>query len=133
MPNAFYRIIDEPAPSALSRFVVNPLWIVLASMFVYWPYLPRLLWLWFLFNGLALRSPTIRFEIAWIVVGLGLSLALGEVPRWAFEAGLLSGPMLRWLLPYWFTLEIVVVIAVSYRLYLYQIGLYHLFRYLQDK
>lgn len=133
MPNAYYRIIDEPAPSALSRYIVSPFWIVLASMFVYWPYLPRLLWLWFLFNGVAMRSPTIRFEVAWVIAGVGLSLALGEAPRWAFDLGLLPVQTLRTFRPYWFTLEIVVVLAVSYRLYLYQVGPYHLFRYLHGR
>ena len=28
-----YKIIDEPAPSTISRIAVNPVWIFLASLF----------------------------------------------------------------------------------------------------
>lgn len=74
-----YQIADEPRPSALARFVVDPFWPVVACMMV--GGIPGLVWL--AFNGYALGSPT-RFResltcfagvvgalLVFILVGIG--------------------------------------------------------------
>lgn len=49
MPAA-YRIIDEPAPTALERVIVNPMWPLFAAMFAgSWLAFP-----WFVLNAFAL-------------------------------------------------------------------------------
>jgi hypothetical protein len=56
-----YRIADEPMPGRLERFVADPVWPLLAMMFGgAWIGLP-----WFVFNGVALGSASVRREIAW--------------------------------------------------------------------
>jgi hypothetical protein len=63
---AGYKLIDEPAPSALSRLAVNPVWIFLASLFGG----AGLGLLWFAVNAFALGSTNKRRELAYVVVGL---------------------------------------------------------------
>lgn len=71
-----YQIVDEPTPSGLARFVVNPVFPLLAAMlggiWIAWP--------WFAFNAIAVGSPTRRAELAWLGFGfiaiVGVSLAI---------------------------------------------------------
>ncbi len=129
MADGAYRIIDEPAPSALSRLAVNPFWIVLAGMLLSrWQALALM---WFVVNGFALNSPTKLREIIWAGAALGLALAVrGPLP------GLLHGSIGRdafaayW--PYIHILIIAMLLTAVYRLYLYQFGSYQLFRYLRE-
>lgn len=90
-----YQIADEPSPSKLSRFVVNPVFPLLAVMLGgVW-----LAWPWFALNALAVGSPTRRAELAWLALGLaaiiGLALALAvaigaeAIPRSAVPYGVL--------------------------------------------
>lgn len=59
-----YRIADEPKPGGLSHLTVNPIWPLFGVMFAgTW-----LAWPWFIFNGIAMGSPTLRKEIA-IAIG----------------------------------------------------------------
>lgn len=107
-----YHIEDEPLPTGLARFVVDPLWPLLAVMFVgTW-----LSWPWFAFNGFALGSPRKGREAGLAVVGFvglvvlltGLSLAIAN--------GILSGLPLR----YAVVALSVWKLAISYLLYTWQ-------------
>lgn len=55
---ARYAIPDEPRPGALERWAVDPVWPLFAQMLGgSWLALP-----WFVFNGIALGSATVRRE-----------------------------------------------------------------------
>jgi len=70
-----YLIADEPAPSTLARYAVNPLYPTLAWMFAgVW-----FAWPWFAFNSLAVGSPTRRAELAWLAAGLIVPPVVGSV------------------------------------------------------
>ena len=60
-----YQIVDEPRPSGLQKFVVNPMFPVFAFMFggAY------ISWLWSIFNGVALGSPSLKKEASAVIVG----------------------------------------------------------------
>jgi hypothetical protein len=103
-----YRIEDEPSPGALAPWAVNPLWPLLAMMFVgTWFGLA-----WFAFNGLAVGSPTLRREWALmagglagafaIVVGLGAAAGTGLLARgMPIEFALLGLVVWKLALGYW--------------------------------
>jgi len=136
MTGSSYRIVDEPAPSALGRFAVNPFWIVIAGMVG--PSLlsgtvpePQLLvLLWFGFNGFALGSPTRRAEIIWIAGGMAIIGAFRYLPGYLAISGAIEVDVLRAAIPYLWILRSAVDLTVLYRLFLYQIGPYQLYRYL---
>ncbi|CAN7185267.1 hypothetical protein LJR168_002807 [Pseudoxanthomonas sp. LjRoot168] len=66
MMQARYRLPDEPLPSGLSRFAVDPMWPLLALMLA-----GRGVGLaWFAFNSAALGSPTRTRE--WLYVAAAL-------------------------------------------------------------
>jgi hypothetical protein len=66
MNGSVYKISDEPTPGYLSSYAVNPIWPFVAIMFSgVW-----LSWSWFLFNSIAVGSPTKRIE--WLLIGGGL-------------------------------------------------------------
>lgn len=72
---AHYQIIDEPRPKPWQHLIVNPNIILLAAIFVplLWnpPFWGRF-WIpavWLVFNGISLGSPTLRKEIAVVLVG----------------------------------------------------------------
>jgi hypothetical protein len=131
-----YRIVDEPAPSAFGRLAVNPFWIVIAGMvapslllgIVPEPQLPVLLW--FGFNSIALSSPTRRAELLWIAAGMALIAACIELPDRLRLAGAVGPDALDAWMPYLWILRSAVDLTVLYRLFLYQIGPYQLYRYL---
>lgn len=57
--NEGYRIADEPTPGSLERFVVNPIWPLFGLMLGGgWLAFP-----WYVFNGVALGSATLKREI----------------------------------------------------------------------
>jgi hypothetical protein len=69
-----YQIADEPAPSTLARYAVNPLYPMLAAMLAgVW-----FAWPWFAFNSFAIGSPTRRAELAWLAAGLIFPPAIGS-------------------------------------------------------
>ncbi len=134
-----YRIVDEPAPSALGRFAVNPFWIVIAGMVG--PSLlagvvpePQLLvLLWFGFNSVALGSPTRRAELLWIAAGMAIIagfIYLIYLPDRLRLSGAVGFDTLRAAMPYLWILRSAVDLTVLYRLFLYQVGPYQLYRYL---
>jgi hypothetical protein len=134
-----YRIIDEPVPSALSRYIASPFLIVLVAMLA--PALlagtidyPQLLFLaWFGFNSFALGSPTRRHEIAWIVAGAALVLGFRELLILILQLGLLAPPTMTAALPYLRILHSAALLAIFYRLFLFQQGAYQLHRYLHPE
>jgi hypothetical protein len=70
-----YQIADEPAPSTLARYAVNPLYPMLAWMFAgVW-----FAWPWFAFNSFAVGSPTRRAELAWLAAGLIVPPVVGSL------------------------------------------------------
>lgn len=83
---ARYKIADEPTPSTLARFAVNPLF----------PFLTVMLggtWLgfaWFALNSFAVGSPTRTKEIAWLLGGLGAAALLVVATFAALGGGLLE-------------------------------------------
>jgi hypothetical protein len=129
MAEGAYRIIDEPAPSALSRLAVNPFWIVLVGMLLSrWQALALL---WFVFNGFALNSPTKLREIGWAAGALVIALAIrGPLPALLQDGLGLATFISTW--PYIHILAIALLLTAMYRLFLYQYGSYQLFRYLRE-
>lgn len=61
-----YKIIDEPAPTAISRIAVNPVWIFLASLFGG----AGIGLLWFALNAFAISSASRLRELGLVCVGL---------------------------------------------------------------
>lgn len=103
-----YQIADEPTPSTLARYAVNPLYPMLAAMLAgVW-----LAWPWFAFNSFAIGSPTRRAEVAWLLVGLIVPAAVGTLLFLAVGADLLpraAGPYIGLSV---IVLKLVVVYAV---------------------
>lgn len=84
---AGYQIADEPSPGALSRFAVDPVYPFLAAMigglWIAWP--------WFVFNSLAVGSPTFRKELVWLASGLVGLLVLATALVSLSRAGIITG------------------------------------------
>jgi hypothetical protein len=114
-----YRITDEPAPSASTRFVVDAKWPLFASMFAgCW-----LSWPWFVWNGFALGSPSAKTELAWVGAGFAGNI-LGTVAllaTLAFELAPMSA------LPYMVTLLSGWKLFISYQVYVTQARTFGLF------
>jgi hypothetical protein len=131
MSDRGYRIIDEPAPSALSRFAVNPFVIILAAMALSLWQAQAIALAWFGFNSLALNSSTKVKEIAWAAGALVLALAeLRPLPVLVYASIGRDAFIAYW--PYVHIVVIAVLLTAMYRLYLYQFGSYQLFRYLNE-
>jgi len=131
-----YRIVDEPAPSALGRLAANPFWIVLSGMLLPAAFASTsfeaqpLVLLWFAVNSFALSSPTRRAEILWAVAGGAIVAVFHALPSRLLAAGLVEVPTLRAAFPYLEILRSAIDLTVLYRLFLYQVGPYQLHRYL---
>jgi hypothetical protein len=130
MTDRAYRIIDEPAPSALSRLAVNPFWIMLAGMLLpsRWQALAVI---WFVVNSFALNSTTKMKEICWAAGALAIALA-GREPLQQFLDDQIGRAALIAYWPYIHIVVIAMLLTAMYRLYLYQYGSYQLFRYLNE-
>lgn len=107
-----YRLPDEPLPSGLARYAVDPMWPLLALMLGGNAFGLA----WFVLNGLALGSPTRAREWACVAIGLlgsaGLVLGLDSLAR----AGWLQGAELRYA-----ALSIVTLkLAIAYAIYMMQ-------------
>lgn len=86
-----YQIADEPQASSLSEYVVRPSAPLLAMMMCgAW-----LAWPWFVFNAIALGSPTKRREIGLCVVAVAGTGVLAAVVIALWKAGLLRGAPLE--------------------------------------
>lgn len=91
MGGARYLIADEPQPSALQQWVVDPMWPFFALMLGgLWLALP-----WSVFNGIALGSPTRRREWLALAVALLGSVLLLVLIVQAVEAHWLAGVWLQ--------------------------------------
>lgn len=82
-----YQIADEPAPGPLARFAVNPVFpflsMMLGGLWIAWP--------WFVFNGYAIGSPTLRKEVTWLALGLAVVAAVTAVLLMLVRNGALTG------------------------------------------
>jgi hypothetical protein len=112
MAQAAYKLPDEPSPGILQNLVVNPMWPLLAIMFVgAWLALP-----WFVFNAFAIGSPTRIKELLITVAGwLGIFLLAVAVVK-CFEALALADSNLK----YGFQLVVIAKLGVAYWLYFLQ-------------
>lgn len=101
-----YRLPDEPRPSGLVRFSVNPVWPLLAVMLAG----PWLSWTWFVFNAWALGSASRVRESVYAVGGF-----VGGFALYVLILVLLAGFSLPegWG-PYLVTLLTIWKIGVSY-------------------
>jgi hypothetical protein len=109
---AGYQIADEPAPTSFARFAVNPIFPLLASMlggvWIAWP--------WFAFNSVAVGSPTLRRELAWLGAGLAAMFAATAAVVFAARAEML--PLAA--VPYAVVGVTLVKLAFVYVVYVYQ-------------
>ena len=120
-----YQIADEPAPSTLARFAVNPLYPMLAAMLAgVW-----FAWPWFAFNSFAIGSPTRRAELAWLVAGLILPPAIGSALILARGAELLPASAG----PYIGLAVIVAKLVVVYAVFLLQSRTIEIYEYYGGK
>ncbi len=113
-----YKIIDEPKVKHLEKLIVHPVIILFAAMivpmFVAIPYFGRF-WIpfvWLIFNGIILGSPTIKKEIAYAI--LGLASLIGT-----YYLGV----------HYYVSLENTKISVISY-LRIFMTGIFFLFMYL---
>lgn len=116
-----YQIADEPRPGTLARFAVNPVFPLLALMlggvWIAWP--------WFLLNGIAVGSPTLRREIVWLAGGLMALIAITIAILASADAGLITGVGLR----YAFLVLVVAKIATAYAVYVLQSRTIEIYQY----
>lgn len=124
MAVAAYRLPDEPVPSDLSRYAVDPMWPLLAVMLGGNGFGLA----WFVFNGLALGSPNRVREWVYVaisLVGSGLLLvllALAQGNDW------LQGPELRYA-----GLSLVVLkLSIAYALYMAQQACFDIWEHYGD-
>jgi hypothetical protein len=117
-----YRIVDEPTPSGLERFAVDPLFPLLAAMLAgTW-----LAWPWFAWNAAALSSATRRKE--WL-------LCLGYPVVWCTATAVLAfsveryGPIPDRILPYVPIAFTAVRLVFGYLIQLLQADARELFEY----
>lgn len=114
-----YKIIDEPAPTAISRVAVNPVWIFLASLFGG----TGIGLVWFAINAFAISSASRKNELLYVLVGLSgtplIFLILGSL--------LQSGWLGEGLVPYLHLLITGFQLLIIYVLHLSQHKSYELF------
>ena len=104
-----YKIADEPAPGAMAHLAVNPLWPFIAVMFGgVW-----LSWSWFLFNGVAVGSPTRRREWLLVVGGLVVCAVLVAALSIVVSRGMIAEQYVKYLM----LLLVVWKLGVTYVLY----------------
>jgi len=114
-----YTIIDEHKPSRLSKFAANPMWILIANIL-----LQGLAGFWFIFNSFAIQSSTKRQEIGWILAGFfGAAFLVGLLVLGIYWQ-LLPLAVLKIIKPYSGLIRTLIILVVSYRVYLYQVPAY---------
>jgi hypothetical protein len=116
-----YRIADEPLPSRLERFAVNPIWPLFAFMFGG----ALIGWAWTVLNGFALGSPTRRREAGVVAGGLlgivVITLVIG------YLAG--TGVLPREKIPHALLVVVLWKLAISYWLFFMQSRTFELFQH----
>lgn len=112
MSHARYRIPDEPRPSGLLRFAVDPTWPLLATMLAG----GAAGFAWFALNAFALGSPRRMRECAFVIGGFcaGAAALLAVVA--AEHGGLLDGSTV----PYALISVPVLKLSFAYVLFLSQ-------------
>jgi len=81
-----YAIPDEPSKTNLGHLVVRPSMPLLATMMCgAW-----LAWPWFIFNAIAMGSPTRRKEIALCLGAIAGTAALGMITLALIDAGIIT-------------------------------------------
>lgn len=121
MAASVYRLPDEPLPSGLSRYAVDPLWPLLTLMLAGGGFGL----LWFAFNTAALGSPTRWRE--WGCVAL--SLIGGPVLAVTIYAAEQYGWLSASLLPYAMLSTLLLKLGVAYALYLMQQRCFEIWEY----
>jgi hypothetical protein len=120
-----YQIADEPAPSTLARYAVNPLYPMLAFMFAgVW-----FAWPWFAFNSFAIGSPTKRAELTWLAAGLIVPSAVG----WALLFARAGNSLPEASAPYIGLVIVVLKIVVVYAVFLLQSRTIEIYEYYGGK
>jgi hypothetical protein len=116
-----YRLPDEPLPSGLAKWAVDPLWPLLGVMFGG----NGLGMAWFVFNGLALGSPTRGRE--WTVVAANLvgCLAVAIAASVLRGNGLLAKDEVAYVL----LLAVTIKLVAAYALYMMQARCFELWEY----
>ena len=116
---AKYAIVDEPAPSKLQRFGVNPLWIFLGAIFGG----SGVGVLWFALNSLAIGSATKTKEFAYV------ALCLLGTPLVYLLIGVLweRGVLTEGVRPYLHLVITVFQLVIVYQLHLVQSRSFQLF------
>jgi len=114
-----YKIIDEPAPTAISRVAVNPVWIFLASLFGG----TGIGLVWFAINAFAISSASRKSELLYVLLGL-----CGTPLIFVILGGLLQGGWLgEGLVPYLHLIITGFQLLIIYVLHLSQHKSYELF------
>lgn len=122
MANArLYRIPDEPLPSGLSRFVVDPMWPLLATMLGG----SGIGMAWFAFNAAAMGSPNRRREALAIAAGFALVLVSLFALEFARQRGWLQGEDMA----YGVLLPTALKLVVAYWLYTSQSACFELWEH----
>ena len=109
-----YKIIDESRSPMLSRFVCNPVWVMLIT----------------------LLSPVIGLSLFAVN-----SLAIGSPAKYKEWACVIAGLLFFWLCktiiypvnPYFDIALSVIRLSIAYRIFLYQAGPYQVFQYFKSK
>ena len=107
-----YRLPDEPLPSGLAKYAVDPLWPLLAFMLAG----NGIGVVWFVFNSIAMGSPTRARELGYVATSLLGSVLLLLLLGMARSNQWLDASQLRYA-----ALSIITLkIAMAYVLYLAQ-------------
>ncbi|WPO00581.1 hypothetical protein [Pseudomonas sp. MUP55] len=117
-----YRIEDEPRPGALAKWAVSPLWPLLGLMLGgAWLGLP-----WFVFNSIAIGSPTRVRE--WLLAGVAL---VGSVLIGFVLLQLVGGGYLQTQAQIQYALLVLVVwkLLLGYVLYMQQNATIEIYQY----
>lgn len=118
---ATYHLPDEPRPGALQNIVTDPMWAFLSTMLVgAWFGLA-----WFVLNGFALGSPTLKREIGLAVLAVGGKALLVLAMVAALQAGWIE----KGALPYCYLAASGLLLACTYSLFLLQARTFELFAY----
>ena len=116
-----YMILDEPKPSGLTPFALNPMWPLFALMLIS----SGAAWVWFVFNSMALGSPFRRQE--WIWIGAGVVGSFLYVVGVLYVTGAYDLP--KGTIPYFLIGLTVLKLVVGYRVYLYQARSFQMLEY----
>lgn len=117
-----YRIDDEPQPGTLAKFAVSPLWPLLGLMMGgAWLGLP-----WFLFNSIAVGSPTRVRETALVAVSLVGSVLIGLLLIWLVRSGFIGSHAG---VEYALLVLLIWKLAIGYVLYIQQNATVELYQY----